>query len=179
MTLHRNIELKARLADLAAARVIAKSVATERLGVEHQIDTYFHCPHGRLKLRQINGLKAELVAYQRADTAEARASDYHLVTVADAEALKQALAAALGIRVVVDKLREIYLHHNVRIHLDKVQGLGTFLELEAVLGGDIDDAAGHEQLRRLCREFCVRDADIVPQSYGELLEAATRPGGQG
>lgn len=164
----RNIELKARLRDPATARLAAQAIATGAAGVEVQTDTYFHVPHGRLKLREIAGRPAVLIAYRRPDDAAAKASDYRLVPMDDAEALKLALAAALGIRAVVQKRREIFLVDNVRIHLDEVAGLGSFLEFEAVLSPECDDAAGHAQLERLSRHFGLAPADLVEGSYGEL-----------
>jgi predicted adenylyl cyclase CyaB len=165
----RNIELKARLTDFPAARRIALRIATDRLGVQHQVDTYFQCNHGRLKLRQIDGLRSELVWYERPDRPGARESDYEVVPVANPETLKTALSAALGVRVVVEKEREIYLRDNVRIHFDDVVGLGMFIEFEAVLAPDSDDAAGHAQLQRLQEEFGIREADLVPESYSDML----------
>lgn len=171
----RNIELKARLADLPAARLVAKQLATRDLGTLHQIDTYFHVPQGRLKLRETVSQRAELIAYHRADAAEARGSDYLLVPVAEPAALKQALATTLGMRVVIDKRRQVLLWRNVRIHLDEVARLGTFLEFEAVLGhhsdaGQVDDAVGHAQLADLCRQFAIGPQDILSHSYSDLLE---------
>lgn len=185
----RNIELKARLRDLAAARRTAEAVATDYLGVQRQIDTYFHCRQGRLKLREIEGSSAQLVSYSRPDCSEAKASDYHLVDVPDAAAMKQALAAALGVRLIVEKRREIFLAGNVRIHLDEVESLGTFLEFEAVLGSGVDnmgidvpgsdsigsmglrcaDAAGHDLLRSLSAQFGLRPDDLLAGSYADLL----------
>jgi len=165
----RNIELKARLADLDAAREIAESLATERLGVQHQIDTYFHCRNGRLKLRQIDNLRSELVWYARPDQEGPKPSDYRVVPVSNPETLKAALTAALGVRVVVDKRREIYLVDNVRIHLDEVAGLGTFLEFEAVLGPGADDAASHTQLARLQDEFGIARVNLLPGSYSDMF----------
>jgi adenylate cyclase, class 2 len=184
MGLARNVELKARLRDLQAAGEIACRLATGHLGVQQQVDTYFHCPHGRLKLREITdfgdshlagslarraGAKAQLVWYSRPDEAGAKASDYLLVDVPDPARLKQALAGALGVQVVVSKRREIYLHRNVRIHLDEVAGLGTFLEFEAVLDPSIDDSAGRAQVQALEAEFGVAPSDILAESYSDLL----------
>jgi len=166
----RNIELKARLTDPDAARKAARAIATERLGTQHQVDTYFHCRHGRLKLRQIDSLTAQLVSYTRPDQHGPKASDYQLVPVANPETLKAALSAALGIRCVVEKRREILLYHNVRIHLDDVTGLGHFLEFEAVLGDEVDDATGHEQLDRLIAQFAIRPDDLLPASYADMSE---------
>jgi adenylate cyclase class 2 len=168
----RNIELKARLGSLAAARQVAERLATSRLGVQLQTDTYFHCPNGRLKLRQIDHAPAQLVHYARPDDAQPKASDYRLVTVAEPEGLLQALAAAYGLRIVVHKRREIFLYHNVRIHLDEVRGLGDFLEFEAVLGPTVDDAAGHAQIAFLQREFQLQPEDLLDCSYSDLLERA-------
>jgi len=165
----QNVELKARLADLDTARRTAASIATHHVGTQHQIDTYFHCPHGRLKLRQINGLSAELISYSRPNQEGPKTSDYLLVPVTNPESLKAALTAALGVRVVVDKQREIYLVDNVRIHLDEVRGLGQFLEFEAVLGPGIDEAAGRAQLDQLAATFAIHPADRSAGSYADLL----------
>lgn len=167
--LRRNIELKARLADLERARDVALELATNRAGIEQQIDTYFHVANGRLKLRQINGLSAVLIWYGRANEAGPKASDYQLVPVSNPETLKLALARAQGVKVVVDKRREIYLWHNVRIHLDDVAGLGTFLEFEAVMQPDIPDGLGRSQIAELRQRFAVGDEDLIEASYSDLL----------
>jgi adenylate cyclase len=167
--LARNIELKARLDSLDAARATAARLATSQPGFETQIDTYFVCRHGRLKLREINGSRAQLVWYARSDRPDAKASDYRLVSVADPEPLKQALAAAWGTLIVVEKRREIYLYRNVRIHLDEVSGLGEFIEFEAVLGGGVDEAAGRAQVAWLQDEFRIAPADLLDGSYSDLL----------
>jgi predicted adenylyl cyclase CyaB len=169
----RNIEIKARLADLDSARRIAAASATGRLGIQEHVDTYFHCPNGRLKLRQIDGLSAQLVWYARPDQQGPKASDYVLVPVANPETLKAALSAGLGVRGVVRKRREVFLWDNVRIHLDEVEGLGSFLEFEAVLGPRVDDAAGRAQLDQLVQEFAVDPADLLSGSYGDMLDGQT------
>ena len=127
--------LKARLADLRGGPTRwPQPSPPSGWATQHQIDTYFHCRHGRLKLRQIDGLRAELVWYARPDEEGPKPSDYQLVPLQNPETLKAALAAALGVRAVVEKRREIFLYHSVRIHLDDVVGLGHFIEFEAVLG---------------------------------------------
>ncbi len=165
----RNVELKARLPDVERARTVAARLATQRAGEQIQVDTYFHCAHGRLKLREIDAQRAELIAYVRADEPDAKASAYHLLDVPDAAALKAALASALGIRCVVRKRREIFLYHNVRIHLDQVDGLGEFLEFEAVLGPDVDAAKGRDQVADLVERFAVAESDLLTGSYGEMV----------
>lgn len=165
----RNIELKTRLAEPQAAREVAQSVATKRLGTQHQVDTYFHCPQGRLKIRQIDGLSAQLVWYSRPDEPGPRPSDYLLVPLANPETLKAALAAALGVRCVVEKQREIFLYRNVRIHLDEVAGLGSFLEFEAVLGPGVDHAAGQSQLDHLVDAFSLEEGGLLAGSYSDMV----------
>lgn len=166
----RNIELKARLHDPEAARRIAQSIATRYVGVEEQVDTYFHCTKGRLKLREINRQSAQLIQYVRSNQTEPKPSDYQLVPVVEPELLKQALTAALGVRAVVRKRREIFLVDNVRIHLDAVDPLGDFLEFEAVLGSEVTDAAGHAQLEDLAARFHLQPQDLLACSYGELIQ---------
>ena len=165
-----NIELKARLASFDAARPIASSLADRRLPDQHQIDTYFNCRNGRLKLREIVGERAELIAYDRPDELACKASHYYLLPVADAEQCKQALTLTLGLRCVVAKRREIYLHRDVRIHLDRVESLGAFLEFEAVLDEQHGEAAARELLAVLRQRFAITDDALLEQSYGEMIE---------
>ena len=165
----RNIELKARLGNLDAAREMARSIATSNLGLQEQTDTYFRCPNGRLKLRQIEHAPAQLVWYARSDEQGPAASDYRLVPVTNPEALKDALDSAYGIWCVVRKRREIYLYDNVRIHLDEVKDLGTFLEFEAVLSSKVDEKQGQAQVADLRARFLISDADLLAVSYSELM----------
>lgn len=164
-----NIELKARLASLDEAREIAIRLATDRLEDQHQIDTYFHCKQGRLKLREINRERAELIWYERPDHAEPKASNYCVVPMDDPVAAKQSLVAALGVRQVVEKHREIYLYHNVRIHLDRVTNLGEFLEFEAVLGPDVTAEEGDAQVKYLREQFAIAAGDLLTGSYSDLI----------
>ena len=168
--MRHNIELKARLPSLDDAHAIARQLAAEQLGDQHQVDTYFVCRSGRLKLREIAGQRSELIWYERPDQEESKACRYLVVPVEDAAGLKQALTGAWGIRCIVEKYREIYLYHNVRIHLDRVVDLGEFLEFEAVLGPDADAKAGHAQVAFLRGQFQIADADLVTGSYADLLE---------
>jgi len=139
-----------------------------------QRDTYFNAREGRLKLREEEGSPAQLIAYERADLSGERTSYYRLVDIPYAEGLKAALATTLGIKVVVAKRRRLYLwEENVRIHLDAVEGLGDFIEFEAVASEDSDLKREEDQVRRLRRAFGIDDADVIGSSYGELaLEAA-------
>ena len=147
---------------------MAEKVATERLGSEHQIDTYFVCQKGRLKLREINSQTSQLIFYERPDDEESKLSRYCLINVTDPESLKNALSSVLGIENVVDKQRDIYLYENVRIHLDRVAGLGSFLEFEAVLSPVDSKESGREQLAVLCEQFGIVKTDLVAASYTDM-----------
>jgi predicted adenylyl cyclase CyaB len=180
-----NLELKARCGDLAALRERVKAVATAWLGVDEQVDTYFRVPAsearnepqasgviqpGRLKLRESSLSGGQLVPYLRPDAAAARRSDYVVIPVPDPARTKELLAALLGVHRVVRKTREIALYQNVRIHLDRVEGLGDFVELEAVWDGS--PAGEAEQARRVAflrEQLDIRDGDLVPLSYEGLL----------
>ncbi len=164
----QNIELKARLSSLELARRTAQRVATDRLATQQQVDTYFVCASGRLKLREIDGKAAQLIWYSRPDHPQARSSEYYLLDVDEPALLKRMLAAGLGIRQVVTKRREIFLHRNVRIHLDEVNDLGSFLEFEAVLGPGHDADEGERLVAYLRREFQLSDADLLSGSYGDM-----------
>jgi len=166
--LSRNIELKARCLDLSAAKAALQPLSVHDIGVQQQIDTYFASQHGRLKLREIVGLRAELIWYRRSDEAASRQSDYCIVPVPDPQKLKAALTAALGIRRQVRKRRHVLLWHNVRIHLDEVEGLGTFVELEAVISAKDDEATGHSRLAQLCQLMAISPGDYLASSYGDL-----------
>jgi len=165
----RNLERKARHADLAAAREAALRHGAHFFAGERQTDTYFHVAHGRLKLREIDGQPDVLIAYDRPNSVAARLSRYHLVPVPDPAALKTALTAALGMRGVVRKRRSIYLWHNVRIHLDEVEALGTFVEFEAVLSPTDDEATAHDRVRELGKVLGLQEDDYFAPSYADLM----------
>lgn len=167
-----NVELKAPDPDPDATLRRALALGAEDHGSLHQRDTYFRAAHGRLKLREEEGRPAALIAYRRADRAEARESRYELVETPDPAALGAALAATVGVRAIVEKTRRLLLHDGVRIHLDDVAGLGRFVELEAVVAaGTLEDAHA--------RAATVREAlqigAIEPRGYADLLQAAPEP----
>jgi predicted adenylyl cyclase CyaB len=168
-SMRRNVESKARCADLAAARAVACQLCGDASIIEQQCDTYFHVAHGRLKLREIEGQPAVLIAYRRPDTTEARTSAYRLVPVPDSASLKAALADTLGVRGTVRKRREIFLWKNVRIHLDRVEGLGDFIEFEAVLRPEEAESEGRRLLQVLVEQFLLQPAQLVGPSYSDLL----------
>jgi predicted adenylyl cyclase CyaB len=166
-----NIEIKARCHDMAAARRAARSAGARRAGVLHQIDTYFHVAHGRLKLRQIRDQRSELIWYDRPNRAAARDSNYCIVPLDDPMAMKALLSMSLGVRSVVRKRRELWMYRNVRIHLDQVDGLGNFIELEAVVSSRDTPAVCRRRLDVLVEVLAIRKSDQLAASYGELIDA--------
>jgi homotetrameric cytidine deaminase len=163
----RNVEIKARDADPATTLERALALGASDEGIVTQRDTYFGGARGRLKLREQEPGGAQLIAYTRPDGEEARTSDYRLAEVGDPAALREALDAALGTRVVVDKRRHLLLYEGVRIHLDEVDGLGAFVELEGVAPPDSDLTREHEQVARLRDELAL--GEPVAVSYSDLL----------
>lgn len=163
----RNVEVKARDDDPPATLRRATELGARDEGVLRQRDTYFAAARGRLKLREQEGAAAQLIAYERPDDREARTSEYRLIEVPDPDALRAALDAALGTVVVVDKRRHLLMYENVRIHLDEVEGLGTFVELEGVAAADSDLEPERSLVARLTTELGL--GERVAVSYSDLL----------
>jgi homotetrameric cytidine deaminase len=162
----RNLEIKARDADPRRSLEQALALGAEDRGEIVQRDTYFAGARGRLKLREQEPGETELIQYRRADEATARTSEYRVVPVQEANALRESLDAALGTLVVVDKRRRLLLADGVRIHLDEVEGLGSFVELEALAeaGGDLE-----AKVERLRPQLEIGDDSLVAGSYSDLL----------
>ena len=165
-----NLEIKARCADLDAVRERALEVATSRLGIDRQTDTYFVTKRGRLKLRESSLSGGQLIPYLRPDQRGPKNSDYAVISVEEPERIKALLSEILGVHRVVRKVREIWLHENVRIHLDQVEGLGSFVELEAVYDGAPESLpAQQKKVRFLMERLGVGEEDLVDVSYEGLL----------
>jgi predicted adenylyl cyclase CyaB len=167
----RNVEAKAPLPELGAARATAERLGARFEWVDDQIDRYYEVGEGmRVKLRTCERAPAELIRYTRPETTGVRASEYEVLPVRDAEA-EACLVPKTRPIVVVRKRRELWLLDNVRIHLDTVDGLGTFLELEAVVDERHDEVHCHEQTRRILTAFGLAETDCLRASYSDLLRA--------
>ena len=141
--------------------------------LDRQVDTYFRTRSGRLKLRESSLSGGQLVPYLREDTPGPKRADYRVVPVDDAPGLRRLLGDILGVHRVVTKIREIFLVDHVRIHLDRVDGLGEFVELEAVFDGSPDaEALQHRTVERLMTALGVAADDLVATSYEALLADA-------
>lgn len=172
----RNVELKAR--DPHPARTLERALAlgADDRGEIRQRDTYFSGARGRLKLREQetggSPLWDELIEYSRGDSTDARTSTYRRVPVADVAPLREALDAAYGTLGTVTKRRRLLLWEGVRIHLDEVEGLGSYLELEAVAEVGSDLSGEHDKVERLREELGIEDQHLVATSYSDLLLSA-------
>jgi adenylate cyclase class IV len=168
----RNLELKARDPDPARSLAVCRELGAEDHGELWQRDTYFVVPQGRLKLREQRPGTAHLIQYDRTNRPEQRESRYRIAPVEDADTIAALLSAALAVRVVVTKRRRLFLHGPVRIHLDDVDGLGRFLEFEAVATPGSDLAHERVLVARLRAAFTVGDDLLVATGYADQLEPA-------
>jgi homotetrameric cytidine deaminase len=165
----RNVELKSRDPDPARTLELALALGASDEGEIVQRDTYFGGSRARVKLREQTPGDDELISYRRPDDDEARVSEYLRVAVPDADALRAALEAAYGTRVVVAKRRRLLLWDKVRIHLDDVEGLGSYMELEAMAPEESDLGMAREKVAHLRSALEIDDANLVAGSYSDLL----------
>ena len=167
----RNIEIKARARDFERQTELAKALATETPTHLAQEDTFFNVPRGRLKLRKLGDGSAELIQYDREDSAEPKESRYNFLRTRDPRSLKEVLAGALGVRAVLRKKRTVYFFGQTRIHLDQVEGLGAFIELEVVLDPGQDIQYGTSVAEDLMSKLEIRKEDLVAGAYIDLFKS--------
>jgi adenylate cyclase class IV len=167
----RNIEIKARIDQLEALLPQARALAGGEAEVIEQDDTFFRVAQGRLKLRQFADGSAELIHYHRGDGSEARPSDYVRVPVSDAAALREALARGIGVLGRVRKRRLLLMLGQTRLHLDRVEGLGDFVELEVVLRDGQSDDEGRAIADGWMQRLNLQHAPRLGGAYMDLLRA--------
>jgi predicted adenylyl cyclase CyaB len=165
----RNVEIKAWASDFAAQRSKAVELAGGPPEVLHQEDTFFRSRRGRLKLRKFSDAAGELIHYERADAEGPSESRYMIIPTGEPIVLRDALSKALGTLGTVVKRRELFLIEGTRVHLDEVEGLGHFLELEAVLGPDESRESGEERVRQLSTALGIEDSDLIDSAYIDLI----------
>lgn len=165
----RNVEIKARLTDPLVALQRARDLADEGPWEIAQHDTFFRCETGRLKLRRFADGTGELIAYDRAVDRGPKTSHYRIVPAPRPAELAAALGDALGILGEVRKRRTLWLAGRTRIHLDEVDHLGSFLELEVVLERGDSAAAGEREAARLMAALGVGAEELVAGAYIDLL----------
>jgi homotetrameric cytidine deaminase len=166
---HRNIEVKALDPDPQRSLAVVQQLGADDRGVLVQRDTYFRVPSGRLKLREEQPGGATLVQYDRPDAAAARLSSYRLVAVEDPDGLRAALDASLGTLVTVHKERRLFIADGVRIHLDTVRDLGSFVELEGVAAAGSDLERERAKVARLMEALDIGPERVLTDSYSDRL----------
>jgi predicted adenylyl cyclase CyaB len=168
----RNVEIKARITSVEALAEKVAPLAEAGPTAIAQDDTFFHCAQGRLKLRVFAEGHGELIAYERSDTSGPKLSDYVRAPVAEPAALREALTRACGQRGRVLKQRTLYLIGPTRVHLDVVEGLGHFMELEVVLREEQSLAEGEAIAQQLLATLGIRADQLLSHAYIDLLEPA-------
>ena len=163
------IEIKAKCNNPKEIEAILLRNNAQYIGLDHQVDTYFDVSNGRLKLRQGN-IECHLIFYNRKNQAGPKQSNVILYKPQDAEILKDILIAANNVKVVVDKQRKIFFIDNVKFHIDKVERLGNFMEIEAI---DKDGSLGTDKLHEQCAYYMkllkVQQENLLTNSYSDML----------
>lgn len=155
--------------DWEKVRQLAQALSDIPVELIEQEDTFFVCRQGRLKLRFFSASRGELIAYHREDVAGTKSSQYLISQTKEPDQLRQVLVKALGIAGTVKKRRYLYLCGPTRIHLDEVEGLGTFLELEVVMRPDQPASEGEQIARELMEKLGVKPADLIAGAYLDLI----------
>ena len=173
----RNLELKITCDAAAFESIQGRARALGPSSVLSQRDTYFAVPSGRLKLREVDDgstRSAELIGYSRPDVEGARWSSYYRAEFSPGEIapLKAMMERTIGVRVVVSKVREVIAYRRTRIHLDQVEHLGHFIELETVTGDDVTDTEAELELAEVVEQLGLNSHPAVAGSYSDLMEAA-------
>lgn len=167
----RNVEIKARASDLALIRKRAEMIADSGHSVTEQEDTFFQCPNGYLKLRRFSETEGELIYYQRPDSTEPRESQYIRSPSRDPTSLCEVLSGALGVRGVIRKSRTLYIVGQTQIHLDEVENLGSFVEIEVVLSPQQTVSEGIHIANEIMEKLGISRDDLVEKSYIDLLKS--------
>ncbi|XP_055950526.1 uncharacterized protein LOC129984628 [Argiope bruennichi] len=168
----RNVEIKAKIDDLKGFLKRAALTSGKLEAILHQVDTYFKVPNGRLKLRQIQNEKSELIFYDRPDTEGPKLSNYYkqvFQNFEEAEGLKKVLESSLGLVGIVSKRRHLFMYGQTRIHVDDVKNLGHFMELEVVLEEGESLEYGEKIAQDLMTKLGVQKEDLLSGSYINLL----------
>jgi adenylate cyclase class IV len=174
-TMARNVEIKARVADIEPLSRAVAAVADQGPITILQDDTFFRCAGGRLKLRTFSPTSGELIFYQRPDAAGPKVSSYLLSATSTPDAMRESLAQALGVVGRVRKRRVLYLVGRTRVHLDDVEGLGHFVEIEVVLADGESQQAGSAEANALMARLGIGASQLVEAAYVDLLAATHLP----
>lgn len=166
---HVNFEFKAKSQNIHELEKKLLELNPRFIGEDKQTDTYFNVKKGRLKLREGN-IENSLIYYERSNTAGAKQSDVILYQHTPEKSLKDILIKVHGILVIVSKIRRIYFIDHVKFHFDRVEGLGTFVEVEAIdKTGDMDISILQEECSKYAALFGIKEDDYISHSYSDLI----------
>ncbi|XP_074660639.1 uncharacterized protein LOC141913089 isoform X2 [Tubulanus polymorphus] len=163
-----NVEIKAKVTYFETLKKVASELSNLPEEILEQEDTFFHVPNGRLKLREFKGI-GQLIQYERSNQSGPKQSDYHITIVRNPEDLKETLKRALGIKGIVKKTRLLYMIGQTRVHLDQVDGLGNFMELEVVLNPDQTVSEGEAVANHLMDKLGINETDLITGAYMDLI----------
>ena len=167
----RNFEFKAKTVNNEHLENLLLPYHPVLIGMDHQVDTYFNVANGRLKFREGN-IENALIHYERTNIAGAKQSNVLLYQHNSDHILKEILEKGLGVKIIVDKQRKIYFIENVKFHFDEVNGLGSFVEVEAI---DRDNSLPIERLKEQCNDYAqlfqIGADEFIAESYSDLLLA--------
>ncbi|MEJ2634501.1 MAG: class IV adenylate cyclase [Calditrichia bacterium] len=166
----KNIEIKYRVKSIQELQnFLSGADEVKRVWQREQQDIYYNIPNGRLKLRLEDDTDSQLIFYRRDNSDQARESNYFIYRSDKAEDLSNILGMALGRKLIVKKVRTLLMFRNVRIHLDRVEGLGEFLEFESVVNGDTSEQEAQRNLAEIQAFLSGFEFHPVPESYSDLL----------
>jgi adenylate cyclase len=165
----RNVEIKARISSVEALVPRVAALADQGPIEIEQDDTFFVCERGRIKLRALSATEGQLIFYRRANQAGPKESRFVISPTASPDSLRDALALAYGSAGRVRKHRTLYLVGRTRVHLDRVESLGHFLELEVVLAEGESPDAGVKEARGLMTALGLGDDQLIDGAYVDLL----------
>ena len=168
----KNIEIKAKIRDYETIKRLIEELCPEPAQTEQQEDTFFNTPKGRLKLRKSDD-KSALIYYDRKDSLEPSQSDIAISFTDNPDSLKSVLSKSNGIRGIVRKKRKLYKYEQTRIHLDDVEELGIFIELEVVLKSNQTSKNGEAIANELMEKFNIQKTDLIDVAYIDLIETTT------
>jgi len=164
-----NIEIKAKLKNISETKELARKLTNSNGELIVQRDIFFQCDTGRLKLREFADGSGELISYHREDTSEATPSEYIIYRTDSAEILRLTLSRTLKVRGEVKKTRHLYMIGRTRIHIDEVEGLGEYFEIEVVLEDGEDRTSATQEAIGLMAQMKVSEADLVRVAYIDLI----------
>ena len=172
--MRRNIEIKARITNPQAVQALIEMVADSKPELLSQEDTFFHSPKGRLKVRVFGDASGQLIYYKRSNRRGPRQSRYQLFRLVNPDDTKRWFAAMFGVKGIVRKRRVLYKVGKTRIHLDSVDTLGDFIELEVVLDNGDHTETGKEIADTLMNKLNIDRRSLISCAYADLLFAQRR-----